>query len=46
MDKRDNTLVWVIIALLGLIVVQMFGTLKIKEELKQCKGVKNYSNER
>jgi hypothetical protein len=46
MDKRDNTLVWVVIALLGLIVVQMFGTLKIKEELKQCKEVTKYSNER
>lgn len=39
--KRDNTLIWVIIALLGLIIFQMVGTLKIKEELKQCKGVSN-----
>jgi hypothetical protein len=39
MGKRDNTLIWVIVALLGLIVFQMVGTLKIKEELKQCKGV-------
>jgi hypothetical protein len=39
MGKRDNTLIWVIVALLGLIVIQMYGTLKIKEELKQCKGV-------
>jgi len=37
--KRDNTLIWVMVALLGLIVIQMVGTLKIKEELKQCKGV-------
>jgi hypothetical protein len=39
MGKRDNTLVWVVIALLGLILFQMVGTIKIKEELKQCKGV-------
>jgi hypothetical protein len=37
--KRDNTLIWLIVGLLGLIIVQMVGTLKIKEELKQCKGV-------
>jgi hypothetical protein len=41
MKDRDNTLIWVIVALLGLVVVQMFGTLKIKEELKQCKEVSN-----
>jgi len=35
--KRDNTLIWVMVALLGLIVIQMVGTLKIKEELKQCR---------
>jgi hypothetical protein len=39
--KRDNTLIWVIVTLLGLIIFQMVGTLKIKEELKQCKGVSN-----
>jgi hypothetical protein len=38
MGKRDNTLVWVVIALLGLILFQMVGTIKIKEELKQCKA--------
>ena len=37
--KKDNTLIWVIVTLLGLILIQMVGTLKIKEELKQCKGV-------
>lgn len=36
--KRDNTLIWVIATLLGLIVFQIVGTLKIKEQLKQCKG--------
>jgi hypothetical protein len=35
--KKDNTLIWVIVALLGLIVIQMVGTFKIKEELKQCR---------
>jgi hypothetical protein len=39
--KKDNTLIWLIIGLLGLILIQMVGTLKIKEELKQCKGVSN-----
>jgi hypothetical protein len=39
MKDRDNTLIWVLIALLGLIVIQMYGTLKIKEELKECKGL-------
>jgi hypothetical protein len=39
--KKDNTLIWVIVTLLGLIIFQMVGTLKIKEELKQCKGVGN-----
>jgi hypothetical protein len=39
MKDRDNTLIWVIVALLGLIVIQMVGTFKIKEELKQCKAV-------
>jgi hypothetical protein len=37
--KKDNTLIWVVVTLLGLIIFQMVGTLKIKEELKQCKGV-------
>jgi hypothetical protein len=41
MKDRDNTLIWVIVALLGLIVIQMVGTFKIKEELKQCKEVSN-----
>jgi hypothetical protein len=46
MDKRDNTLIWVIVALLGLIVIQMVGTYQLKEELRECKGVTKYSNER
>ena len=46
MGKRDNTLVWVVMALLGLIMVQMFGTLKIKEELKQCKAANKQIDER
>jgi hypothetical protein len=37
--KKDNTLIWLIIGLLGLILIQMYGTLKIKEELKECKGL-------
>jgi hypothetical protein len=37
--KRDNTLIWVIVALLGLIVIQMVGTYNLKNELIECKGV-------
>jgi hypothetical protein len=37
--KRDNTLIWVIVALLGLIVIQMVGTYNLKKELIECKGV-------
>ena len=37
--KRDNTLIWVIVALLGLIVIQMVGTYNLKMELAECKGV-------
>jgi hypothetical protein len=37
--KRDNTLIWVLVALLVLISIQMVGTLKLKEELKECKGL-------
>ena len=45
MKDRDNTLIWVIVALLGLIVIQMVGTYQLKEELKECKGVTKQSDE-
>ena len=37
MKDRDNTLIWVIITLLGLIVVQMISTYNLKEELRVCR---------
>lgn len=32
---RDNTLIWVIISLLGLIVIQMVGVLHLKNDIKE-----------
>ncbi len=34
MDKKDRTLVWVIIALLVCIGVQMIGTLNLKSDIR------------
>jgi len=34
MNKRDNTLVWVLIGLLVCISIQMIGTFRLKSEIK------------
>ena len=34
MNKRDNTLVWVLIGLLVCISIQMVGTFQLKSEIK------------
>ena len=34
MNKRDNTLVWVLIGLLVCISIQLIGTLRLKSEIK------------
>jgi uncharacterized membrane protein len=37
MNKRDNTLVWVLIGLLVCISIQMVGTFQLKSEIKSLK---------
>ena len=32
---RDNTLIWVIIALLGMVMLQMYFTLQFKEKIRE-----------
>ena len=32
---RDNTLIWVIISLLGIVMLQMYFTLQFKEKIKE-----------
>jgi hypothetical protein len=38
MSKRDNTLVWVIIALLVAISIQMIGTFKLKNQIRDLES--------
>ncbi len=35
MNKRDNTLIWVIAALMLCITMQLIGTMRLKYEIKQ-----------
>jgi len=35
MSKRDNTLIWVIAALMFCITIQLIGTMSLKYEIKQ-----------
>ena len=32
---RDNTLIWVVIALLGLITIQLIGVMHLKNDIKE-----------
>lgn len=32
---RDDTLIWVIVVLLGMVIVQMYFTLQFKEKIKE-----------
>ena len=38
MSKRDNTLVWVVGALLICITIQLVGTLRLKSEIKDLEN--------
>ncbi len=38
MSKRDNTLIWVIAALMLCITIQLIGTMRLKYEIKQLEG--------
>jgi hypothetical protein len=35
MNKRDNTLIWVIAALMFCITIQLIGTMRLKYQIKQ-----------
>jgi hypothetical protein len=36
---RDNTLIWVIISLLGIVMLQMYFTLQFKEKIKEQEAI-------
>ena len=36
---RDNTLIWVIISLLGMVMFQMYFTLQFKEKIKEQEAI-------
>ena len=36
---RDNTLIWVIISLLGMVMLQMYFTLQFKEKIKEQEAI-------
>lgn len=38
MNKKDRTLIWVIISLMVCISVQMIGTLRLKDEIKDLEN--------
>jgi hypothetical protein len=38
MNKRDNTLVWVLVALMGCITIQLIGTLRLKSQIKDLES--------
>ena len=38
MSKRDNTLVWVCVALMFCVTIQLIGTLRLKSQIKDLES--------